>query len=729
MPNTYNIDKETVRNKPSINYLGKDFISIKQDLIQHAKSYFPNTYQDFNETSPGMMMVELSAYVGDVLSFYIDQQFKEMFLTTATERKNIYQLAKSMGYKPKPSSAAFVNLLFRQKVPAIGSGPNKSPDMTEALVIDKGMIVKSGVNDITFQTLDVCDFNATGSDLLPSAFDSSTGVPTEYILSQYIPAASMETRTETFIVDSPQQFKKLTLQDTNVLSIERCIDASGNRWYEVDSLAQDKIFDSTHWTTDSRTNSFTDGTGNIMDISVPYKLNGMMKVNRRFVREVNSDLTTSLIFGNGIVKGSIEGENNLEEIFDNSQELNSLIKGNLPSDFDPTISYSSLGESPANTTMTITYKVGGGPTSNVPSGVINKVISYNLLTSGHSTSTEDTLTVLNLTPAGGGKAEETVDEIRQQIKANFNSQNRVVTKSDYEARIKALPGRFGNVAKVFVKRKGVGDLSADFNIFDFNQDEDANNIPDTNPNVVGGPNDQLAYNTLFANIINADAGTQATVNQEQIDFLNSLSTFINNLSGFSTTNFTGFKNLDIHILSFDNSNHLVGSPSLLKLNLENYLNNFKTISDEFNITNAYVINFGIKFSVTAHTNYNRQDIKLKCIDELKKYFDISNMEINKPINISDVKNLLYSVEGVKLCDYVKISQLGNVLGTSYNLWSPGGNPSNGVSGVGKDNYGFAYDFEQFQGPDSNGIIKPAHITTPSIFELKNPNDNIKGVVS
>ena len=100
MPNTYNIDKETVRNKPSINYLGKDFISIKQDLIQHAKSYFPNTYQDFNETSPGMMMVELSAYVGDVLSFYIDQQFKEMFLTTATERKNIYQLAKSMGYKP-----------------------------------------------------------------------------------------------------------------------------------------------------------------------------------------------------------------------------------------------------------------------------------------------------------------------------------------------------------------------------------------------------------------------------------------------------------------------------------------------------------------------------------------------------------------------------------------------------------------------------------------------------
>ena len=219
MPNTYNIDKETVRNKPSINYLGKDFISIKQDLIQHAKSYFPNTYQDFNETSPGMMMVELSAYVGDVLSFYIDQQFKEMFLTTATERKNIYQLAKSMGYKPKPSSAAFVNLLFRQKVPAIGSGPNKSPDMTEALVIDKGMIVKSGVNDITFQTLDVCDFNATGSDLLPSAFDSSTGVPTEYILSQYIPAASMETRTETLIVDSQQQFKKLTLKDTNVLSI------------------------------------------------------------------------------------------------------------------------------------------------------------------------------------------------------------------------------------------------------------------------------------------------------------------------------------------------------------------------------------------------------------------------------------------------------------------------------------------------------------------------------
>jgi len=716
----------------NVNYLNKDFNQYRNTLIKYAKTYFPNTYKDFNETSPGMMLLEMNAYVGDVLSFYIDQQFKEMFLNTATERKNIYQLAKSMGYKPKPSSAAFVNLLIRQKVGVVGSGPNKTPDMTEALVLDRGVIVKSSVNDTTFQTLDVCDFNLTGSNLLPSNFDNATGVPTEYILEQYVPAASVETKVTTFNLDSPTQFRNLILNETNVLSIDSVVDSSGNRYYEVDSLAQDKVYDQTHWTVD-RNNAYSDENGDNIDSAVPYKLNGMMTVNRRFVREVNSNLTTSLIFGNGILRSNItEGDSSyLEEVFDNSQELNSLLKGNLPADFDPTISYSSLGEAPGNTTLTVKYKVGGGVTSNVPAGTINKILSYKLLTSGHTLSTEDTLTVLNITPAGGGKDEETVEEIRQQIKANFNSQNRVVTKSDYEARIKSLPGRFGSIAKVFIKRKGVGELSSEFDLFDLNKDENNDGIPDTPGETgnVGGAADQQAFQTLFSNILSAPADTDVTINQQQIDFLNDLTTFIGSVAGLSETNFSGFKNLDIHVLSFDNTKNLVGSPGLLKSNLVTYLNNFKTISDEFNVTDAHVINFGVKFKVQAHMNYNRQDIKLKCIDELKKYFDISNMEINKPINISDIKNLLYSIEGVKLCDYVKISQLGNILGISSNLWYPGGNPPNGVSGVGKDNYGFAYNFEEFQGPDSNGIIKPAHITTPSIFELKNPNDNIKGVVS
>ena len=104
------------------------------------------------------------------------------------------------------------------------------------------------------------------------------------------------------------------------------------------------------------------------------------------------------------------------------------------------------------------------------------------------------------------------------------------------------------------------------------------------------------------------------------------------------------------------------------------------------------------------------------------------MEIYKPINIPDITNLLYSLDGVKVVDYLKISLNANILGTAVNLYASGGTPSGEVAGVGPDNYGFAYDFEQFQGDSGNGIIKPAHITTPSIFELKNPNDNIKGVV-
>ena len=731
MPTNYKIDGNEVINKPSINYINKDFIGIKDDLIQYAKSYFPNTYKDFNETSPGMMMMELSAYVGDMLSFYIDQQFKEMFLSTVSERKNVYQLAKTMGYKPKVSSAAFTNVLFRQKVGADGIGPNKTPKMSDAMVLNKGATLMSSINNTSFKTLDICDFNLTGSKLIPSAFDSSTGVPTEYILSQNVPCASMTTKIQTFNISSPKQFLKLTILDTNVLNIESVTDTDGNIWYEVDSLAQDKVFDQTHWSNsgNSRGNAYHDESGAPIGVPVPYKLDAMRTVNRRFISEVNSDNTTSLVFGNGVLRSNIgdDGSTHLDDVFDNSQELNSLLQGNLPAEFDPTISYSSLGEAPGNTTLTVRYNVGGGVSSNVPGGSIDKIISYETLTTGHTQAAEDSLSVINLFPAGGGKDAETVEEIRQQVKANFSAQNRVITKSDYEARIKALPGRFGNVAKVFVKRKGVGELDSAFNIFDLNTDENNDGVPDDPPNV-GGTADMAAFEQLFLEILNSSDGDQITVNSSQITFLQNISAFINNAPNLSVTNLSGWKNLDIHILSYDINNNLVKSPMLLKDNINQYLTNFKALSDEARLRNAVVINFGVKFKVISRSGVNRHELKVKCIDEIKKHFETEHMEINKPIYIPDISNVLYAIDGVKIVSEIKVSQNANILGISNHLYYPGGNPPDGVSGVGPDNYGYAYNFEEFQGQNSDGIIKPAHISTPSIFELKNPNENIRGVV-
>ena len=110
---SYNKDQFRDSN---VNYLNKDFTSLKQSLIDYAQSYFSNTYKDFNETSPGMMLIEMSAYVGDVLSFYIDQQYREMMLPLAEERRNIVNMAKMFGYKVKPVVPAYVDITFTQLV-------------------------------------------------------------------------------------------------------------------------------------------------------------------------------------------------------------------------------------------------------------------------------------------------------------------------------------------------------------------------------------------------------------------------------------------------------------------------------------------------------------------------------------------------------------------------------------------------------------------------------------
>ena len=152
-------NKKTWGNNTNINYIGKDFDSLKQNLIQYTKTYFPDTYSDFNESSPGMVFIEMAAYVGDVLSFYQDTQLKESMLAYATEKKNLIALAQTMGYKPKVTAPAVTNLTVYQIVPAKGTGVNNVPDTNYYLKIKAGMQVASSTNSsIIFRTVDMVDF-------------------------------------------------------------------------------------------------------------------------------------------------------------------------------------------------------------------------------------------------------------------------------------------------------------------------------------------------------------------------------------------------------------------------------------------------------------------------------------------------------------------------------------------------------------------------------------------
>ena len=155
-----NLDRKITKD---IKYLNKDFGKFRSDLISFAKSYFPETYNDFNESSPGMMFIEMSAYVGDVLSYYVDDQLKESLLMHAEERANVVDLAKALGYKTKPSIPSLAQICVYQIVPAITPGGGiVKPDMRFAMEVAEGMICTTG--DEEFITQDKVDFKATKND-------------------------------------------------------------------------------------------------------------------------------------------------------------------------------------------------------------------------------------------------------------------------------------------------------------------------------------------------------------------------------------------------------------------------------------------------------------------------------------------------------------------------------------------------------------------------------------
>ncbi len=319
----------------NVNYLNKDFVSLKRNLVDYAKTYFENSYKDFNETSPGMMLIEMSAYVGDVLSFYIDQQYREMLLPLAEEKRNIINISKMLGYKVKPIIPSFVNLTVKQKVDADRSDINNIvPTFADAAVIDKNMkITAASDSTIVFETLGIADFTATGSaDQNWTAAETeldSDGLITSYTLERTVKAISGETKTKTFSVSAPEKFLKLTLPETNVIDVLSVYDSNGNRWHEVEYLAQDKIPKERHYLNDdNRTTAYTSGLqttdpdDEYMAVPVPYTLE-YIKTSKRFTTAINDDNTLSLVFGNGILKNGQQ----LETAFFASEQAGITIPG------------------------------------------------------------------------------------------------------------------------------------------------------------------------------------------------------------------------------------------------------------------------------------------------------------------------------------------------------------------------------------------------------------------
>ena len=604
-----------------IKYLNQDFTGYRANLINYAQTYFPNTYTDFSPTSPGVMFMEMSSYVGDVLTYYLNNQIQENFLQYSRQTSNLYDLAYMFSYKPKVTGLATVDIDFYQQLPAKVVGGKTVPDYDYALYIEENTQVTSATNASNVFTIeDPVDFTISSSQdpTTITIAQVSNGEPVYFLLKKTRKSVSGQILSATFSFSNPTEFPTKILAAENIADIIDVTDSDGNKWYEVDYLAQDTVFDGIKNTNVNDPNSFE-------NLDTPYLLK-TKQVQRRFTTRFLSQNQLQLQFGSG------NSTLNDEEIIPNPTnvgiglpfERDKLTTAYSPNNFIFTNTY---GVAPSNTTLTVRYLAGGGVTSNSPSNNITSLNTSTIkflktgLNNNASNYIFNTLASNNQNAASGGKDGDTVEEIRQNSIANYSSQLRNVTADDYLVRSLSMPSRYGIVSKAHTQK----------------------------------PNTE--------------------------DYLSSL---------------------DIYVLSYDANKKLKVASKSLKDNLKTYLNQYRMIGDTISIKDAFIINISCDFEIITLPSVNNNEVILNCITALQDYFNIDRWQINQPIILRDIQIILDKIEGVQTVKKVLIE---NKAGTT--------------SGYSK----YGYDIH---GATQNGVIYPS--LDSSIFELKNPNQDIKGKI-
>lgn len=437
----------------NIQYINKDFGQIRQALINYSKTYFPTTYNDFTEASPGMMFLEMAAYVGDVISFYLDNQIQETYLQYTREPANLFNLAYMLGYKPNVTGVANCDIDFYQQIPA--SPVNGNPDWAYTLVVEQNSIVSANNNsNISFLVQDKVDFSVSSSNN-PTEISVFTYVgtqPSYYLLKKTAKAISATINTTTFSFGNPQEFVTVVVNDEQLIGILDVFDSDGNEWYEVPALAEDAIFDTIQNTPQNDPNLSANND------QVPYLLR-LKKVPRRFSTRFINTGSLQLQFGSGTA-------NEITEVIvpnpDNVGLGLPFEQNKLTTAFSPTnfMFNDTYGLAPSNTTLTVRYLTGGGVAANVPSGVLTDLSTSNVKflnnlpnsVASQANTIFNSIAVTNPRAASGGQDGDSIEEIRQNTLANYSTQLRTVTPEDYLVRTLSLPSIYGSISKAFIEK-------------------------------------------------------------------------------------------------------------------------------------------------------------------------------------------------------------------------------------------------------------------------------------
>jgi len=454
--------------KKNLIYLNKDFTEFRNSLINYSRTYFPTTYNDFSPSSPGMMLIEMASYVGDVMSFYLDNQFQETFLQYARQSNNVFDLAYMFGYKPKVTGVAIVDIDFYQRIPALGFASNYSPDFSYALIVGANSTIQSsGVSNISFLVEDPVDFtvSSSGDPTEVTIYSTAGSNPSQYLLKKTRKAISSTINTTTFSFSAPQEFATVTIEDNDIIGILDIVDSDSNEWYEVDYLAQEMVYKSIKNTNVNDPNYYTDGS------NTPYLLQ-LEQVQKRFVTRVLNETTLQIQFGAGTTSDTTE------EVVPNSNNVGLGLpfeKDKLTTAYSPTnfIFNNTYGIAPYQTTLTVRYLTGGGIASNVSANtlnVFNGALNFTNYTLAGAQTYFDSFAVNNPRAASGGQDGDTLEEIRQNSSANFATQLRNVTQDDYLVRALSMPAKYGTISKAYVEptklqNPGVGQIPSILDLY------------------------------------------------------------------------------------------------------------------------------------------------------------------------------------------------------------------------------------------------------------------------
>jgi hypothetical protein len=445
----------------NISYINKDFTELRASLIDYARTYFPTTYNDFSPASPGMMFMEMAAYVGDVLAFYLDNQLQETYLQYARQTNNLYELAYMFGYKPNVTQVATTFVNFYQQVPAIQSGSIYVPDFSFALYIEpNSTVTQNTTNKVPFLIQDPIDFSvsSSGDPTEVTVYEISGVIPTKFLLKKTRKAISSTIETAEFQFVAPVQYSTVEINAEKIVGILDITDKNtGDTWYEVDYLGQEMVYNSIK-NTNTNDPNLSQYSGD-----TPYILK-LDKIQRRFVTRFLDSGSLQIQFGAGTANDTDE------EIIPNPNnvgiglpfEQDKLTTAYSPENFLFTKTY---GIAPSNTTLVVRYLTGGGAISNVPANSLTVFTgTATFLNSNLSPLTANTifntLGVTNPTAADGGGDGDSIEEIRQNSSANFASQLRNVTQDDYLVRALSMPANYGVISKAYIEPTKAQSISA-----------------------------------------------------------------------------------------------------------------------------------------------------------------------------------------------------------------------------------------------------------------------------